>query len=103
MSAVLGRTKLPPVEVIETGMGIMFPIVVAPGVGVGPVDVGVGVGVFVLGAAVSLAETCMALAAKIIRTRAKTRTVRNIFLFIEIPLSFNVGGSLTLWKAKTSI
>ena len=46
MSAVLGRTKLPPLDVIETGMGIIFPMVVAPGVGVGPV----GVGVFVFGA-----------------------------------------------------
>ena len=26
MSAVLGRRKLPPVDVIETGMGIIFPI-----------------------------------------------------------------------------
>ena len=92
MSAVLGRTKLPPVDVIETGIGIIFPRVVVPGVGVGPVDVGVGVGVFVLGARVLLAETCMALAARTIKTRAKTKTVRNIFLFIEIPLSFNVGG-----------
>jgi hypothetical protein len=45
MSAVLGKTKLPPVDVIETGMGIIFPMVVAPGVGVGD-----GVGVFVFGA-----------------------------------------------------
>ena len=90
MSAVLGRTKLPPVDVIETGIGIIFPRVVVPGVGVGPVDVGVGV--FVLGARVSLAETCMALAARTIKTRAKTKTVRNIFFCIEIPLSFNMGG-----------
>src|SRR5215211_6321275 len=93
MSAVLGRTKLPPVDVIETGIGIIFPMVVAPGVGVGPVGVGVmagGVGVFVLGARVSLAETCMALAARVIKARAKTRAVRNIFFCIEIPLSFNV-------------
>jgi hypothetical protein len=85
MSAVLGRIKLPPVDVIETGIGIIFPIVVAPGVGLGPVGVGVGVGVFVLGAKVSLAETCTALAARIIKTSAKTRTVRNIFFCIEIP------------------
>jgi len=71
-------------------MGIILPMVVAPGVGVGPVDVGVGVGVFVLGARVLLAETCIALAARIIKTSAKTKTIRNIFFFIEIPLSFNV-------------
>jgi hypothetical protein len=90
MSAVLGRTKLPPAEVIETGTGIRFPIEVVPGVGVG--TVGVGVGVLVFGASVSLAETWMALADRIVKTSAKTKTVRNIFFCIEIPLSFNLGG-----------
>jgi hypothetical protein len=90
MSAVLGRTKLPPVDVIETGMGIIFPRVVAPGVGVGVIAGGVGV--FVLGARVSLAETCMALAARIVKASAKTKMVRNIFFCIEIPLSFNMSG-----------
>jgi hypothetical protein len=64
--------------VTETGIGIIFPRVFAP--------VGVGVGVFVLGARVSLAETWMALAARIIRTSTKTKAVRNIFFCIEIPL-----------------
>jgi hypothetical protein len=81
MSAVLGRTKLPTIDVTETGIGIIFPIVVAPGVGEG-----VGVGVFVLGARVSLAETWTALAARIIKTSTKTKAVRNIFFCIEIPL-----------------
>jgi hypothetical protein len=92
---VLGRTKLPPVDVIETGIGIIFAMVVAPGVGVGDgVDVvTVGVGVFVLGARVLLAEACTALAAKIIKTSAKTRIVRNIFFFcIEVPLFFKTDG-----------
>jgi len=84
MSAVLGRRKLPPVDVIETGIGIIFPMVAAP-------EVGVGVGVFGLGATGLLAETWMALAARIIKTNAKTKIVRNIF-FIEIPLSFSVDG-----------
>jgi len=87
MSAVLGRRKFPPVDVTETGMGIRFPIVAAPGV-----DVGVGVGVFGLGARVSLAETCIALAARIIKTSAETKTLRTIFFCIEIPLTFDMGG-----------
>jgi hypothetical protein len=79
------------VDVIETGMGMIFPMVVAPGVGVGPV--GVGVGVFGLGAGLLLAEACMAFIARIINTRAKTRNVRKtFFVCIEIPLSFNMGG-----------
>jgi hypothetical protein len=91
MSAVLERTKLLPVEVIETGMGIIFPIGAGPGVGVGPI--GVGVGGFALGAGPLLAEACMAFAARIIKTRAKTRNVRKtFFVCIEIPLSFNMGG-----------
>jgi len=76
------------VDVIETGIGIIFPMVFGSGV-----DVGVGVGVFVLGARASLAETCMALAARIIKTSAKTRKVRNIFFCIEIPLSLIWVGS----------
>ena len=96
MSAVLGRRKLPPVDVIEMGMGIIFPIVVAAGVGVGPVGVDVvtvAVGVFVFGAKVLLAEACMALAARIIMVSATIKKVRNIFFFcIAIPLSFKMDG-----------
>ena len=87
MSAVLGRVKLPPLDVIETGMGIILPIVGGPEVGVG-----LGVGGFGLGGSALLAEACMAFAARIIKTRANTRTVRNIFFGIEIPLSFSVDG-----------
>jgi hypothetical protein len=86
MSAALASTKVPPVEVIDTGMGIILPMV--PGVD----PVGVGVGVFGLGAIASLAETCMALAARIMKTSVKTKPVRKIFFCIEIPPSFDRDG-----------
>jgi hypothetical protein len=78
MSAVLGRTKLPVEAVIETGMGIILPIVGGPEVGVG-----LGVGGFGLGGSAWLAEACMAFVARIVRTRTKTRNVRKIFVCIR--------------------
>jgi flagellar biosynthesis protein FliQ len=82
MSAVLGRRKLPPVDVIDTGIGMILAMVEPLGVGVG-----LGVGVFVgLGAAASLAEACMAFAASIIKTRVETRKARKtIFVCIVVP------------------
>jgi hypothetical protein len=56
-------------------------------------EVGVGVGVFVLGAAVSLAEAWMALAARIVKVSVKIRKVRNIFFVcMESPLFFKMDG-----------
>jgi hypothetical protein len=86
MSAVLGRTKLPIVDVIETGMGIILPIVDGPEVGVG-----LGVGGFGLGGSALLAEACMAFAARIIKTRAKARNVRKIIFVCIRYLIFQNG------------
>jgi hypothetical protein len=99
---VLGRPKVPPVDVIETGMGIIFPMAVGPGVGVGPMGVDVGVGVFVLGAKVLPAETCMEFAVKIIKTRAKTINVRKIcFVCIVVPhLSRWMGSRIMQQRSK---
>src|SRR6266487_2268860 len=93
---MLGRTKLPPLDVIETGIGIIFPMAVPAGVGVGVVDVGLGVGVFVFGARVLLADACMAFAAKSITTRTKARKVRKTFFVCIRYLIFQDG-----WVARS--
>ena len=91
---------MPPVDVIETGIGIIFPILV----GTGPVGVGgmaVGVGVFVLGAGRLLAEACMALVARIIKPTVKAKKTRKaFFVCIEGPHLSRWMGSRLMQKAK---
>src|SRR6266487_6103766 len=107
---MLGRTKLPPLDVIETGIGIIFPMAVPAGVGVGVVDVGLGVGVFVFGARVLLADACMAFAAKSITTRTKARKVRKTFFVCIRYLIFQDGWVARscrkrskVWQSRSSI
>ncbi len=74
------------------------------GVGVGVVGVGLGVGVFVFGAKLLLADTCMALAAKSIKTRAKTRKLRKtFFVCIKVPHLSSWMGSRNTQAAKQSM
>ena len=65
------------------------------------VGVGVGVGGFALGAEILLAEAWIEFAAKMIKTRVKTRNVRKtFFVCIEVPHLSGWMGSQIVQKAN---